>query len=80
MPSFTSNDVTYIFYNKKLDFPLIFSISNLVVMVVLLVIALIQIIVNFRDTCLEIQLVVNANTIRENTKGLGNRSVEAIYH
>ena len=34
--SFTSNDVTHIFHNRKLDFSSNFSTSNLDVMIVLL--------------------------------------------
>ena len=51
--SFTSNDIIHIFHNK-LDFPLNFSTSNLVVVIILLAIALIQIVVkrwyNKRET------------------------------
>ena len=43
MPSFTSNDVTLVFYNRKLDFPSNFFTSNLVLVVVLLAIALIPV-------------------------------------
>jgi len=46
VPSFTSNGVTHIFHNKKLDLPSNFFASNLVVMVVLLAIALIPIMDN----------------------------------
>ena len=44
VPSFTSNDVTHIFNNRKLDFPSNFSTSNLVVVIVLPTITLIPIV------------------------------------
>ena len=47
VPSFTSNDVTHVFHNKKLKFLSNFSTSNLVVVVVLLAITLIPIVMIF---------------------------------